>query len=261
VTAFRALLAAALALTLTFLTLPVVAIFVDTSPGELIASLGDGASRDALVLSLETTAIAVALIVAVGTPAAYLLATRAFPGRALVVTLIELPLVLPPAVAGIGLLAALGPQGLLGGVTGDSLVLQTAGVVVALTFVAAPFYLRQAQAAFAALDPAWLEASRTLGAGEARTFARVAVAGAIPGLTAGLALAWGRALGEFGATLMFAGSFRGVTQTVPLAIYDQFATDFPAALALSAVLVCVSAALLLSVKLVTGAGPLGVAAR
>jgi molybdate transport system permease protein len=261
VTAFRALLAAALAVALTFLTLPVVAIFVDTSPADLLASLGDGAARDALLLSLETTAIAVALIVAVGTPAAYALATRSFRGRAVVVTLIELPLVLPPAVAGIGLLASLGPQGVLGGVVGDSLVLQTAGVVVALTFVAAPFYLRQAQAAFAALDPAWLEASRTLGASEARTFARIAVPGARPGLLAGLALAWGRALGEFGATLMFAGSFRGVTQTVPLAIYDQFATDFPAALALSAVLVCVSAALLLAVKLVAGAGPLGIAAR
>jgi molybdate transport system permease protein len=261
VTAFRALLAATLALALAFLVLPVVAIFVDTSPADLIASLGDDASRDALLLSLETTAIAVALIVAVGTPAAWLLATRRFRGKGLVVTLVELPLVLPPAVAGIGLLASLGPQGILGGLVGDSLVLQTAGVVVALTFVAAPFYLRQALAAFAAIDPALLEASRTLGAGEARTFARIAVPTAMPGLAAGLALAWGRALGEFGATLMFAGSFQGVTQTVPLAIYDQFATDFPAALALSAVLVCVSAALLGSVKLATGAGPLGVAAR
>jgi molybdate transport system permease protein len=260
-TVFRVVLVAALAIALAFLVLPVVAIFVDTSPGELLASLGDGASRDALLLSLETTTIAVALIVAVGTPAAWFLATRSFPGKAAVVTLVELPLVLPPAVAGIGLLASLGPQGILGGVVGDSLVLQTAGVVVALTFVAAPFYLRQAQASFAAIDPALLEASRTLGAGEARTFARVGIPTARPGLAAGLALAWGRALGEFGATLMFAGSFRGVTQTVPLAIYDQFATDFPAALALSAVLVCVSAVLLGSVKLVTGAGPLGVAAR
>ena len=259
--AFRVLLATALAVTLAFLVLPVVAIFVDTSPGDLIASLGDGAARDALLLSLETTTIAVALIVAVGTPAAWFLATRRFRGKALVVTLVELPLVLPPAVAGIGLLAALGPQGILGDVVGDSLVLQTAGVVVALTFVSAPFYLRQAQAAFGSIDPALLEASRTLGAGEARTFARIAIPTAIPGLAAGLALAWGRALGEFGATLMFAGSFRGVTQTVPLAIYDQFATDFPAALALSAVLVCVSAALLGAVKLATGTGPLGVAAR
>src|SRR5215207_1178674 len=260
-TAFRVLLVAALAVALAFLVLPVVAIFVDTSPGDLLASLGDGASRAALLLSLETTTIAVVLIVLVGTPAAWFLATRSFPGKAAVVTLVELPLVLPPAVAGIGLLASLGPRGIVGDLVGDSLVLQTAGVVVALTFVAAPFYLRQAQAAFAAIDPALLEASRTLGAGEARTFARVGIPTAHPGLAAGLALAWGRALGEFGATLMFAGSFRGVTQTVPLAIYDQFATDFPAALALSAVLVCVSAVLLGSVKLVTGAGPLGVAAR
>jgi molybdate transport system permease protein len=257
----KLVLVAALALALAFLTLPVVAIFVDTSPADLIASLGDDASLDALRLSLETTAMAIALIVVVGTPAAWFLATRDFPGKAVVVTLVELPLVLPPAVAGIGLLAALGPRGLLGGVVGDSLVLQKAGVVAALTFVAAPFFIRQAQAAFASIDRSWLEASRTLGAGEARTFASVAVPNAMPGLAAGLALAWGRALGEFGATLMFAGSFQGVTQTVPLAIYDRFATDFPAALALSAVLVCASAALLLSVKLATGRGPLGVAAR
>ena len=165
-----------------------------------------------------------------------------------------------PAVAGIGLLAALGPKGILGGAHLD-LVLQTSGVIVALTFVSAPFYLRQAQSAFAALDRSWLDASRTLGASEARTLARVAIPAALPGISAGLALAWGRALGEFGATLMFAGSFRGVTQTVPLAIYDRFATDFPSALALSAVLVCVSFALLLSVKLLADRGALAVAPR
>jgi molybdate transport system permease protein len=257
----KALAACALALALAFLTLPIVAIFVDTSPGRLIATLGDDASIDALKLSLETTTLALLLMIVIGTPAAWFLATREFRGKALAVTLVELPLVLPPAVAGIGLLATLAPQGVLGGVVGDSLVLQTAGVVVALTFVAAPFYLRQAQAAFASIDRGWLEASRTLGAGEAATFARVAIPTAMPGLAAGVALAWGRALGEFGATLMFAGSFQGVTQTAPLAIYDEFATDFPAALALSAVLVCVSASLLLSVKLATGRGPLGIAAR
>jgi molybdate transport system permease protein len=249
---FPALLVAALAVALTFLVLPVLAIFLDTSPAQLLDSLGDPSSRDALKLSLLTTTIAMAVVVTVGTPTAYLLATRRFRGRELVVTLLELPLVLPPAVAGIGLLAALGPQGILGGLLDDlgiRLVLETAGVVVALVFVSAPFLLRAAQSAFEAVDPRWLEASRTLGAGEARTFARVAVPAALPGLLAGLALAWGRALGEFGATLMFAGSFRGITQTVPLAIYDRFATDFDGALALSAVLVAVSAALLLSVKL------------
>lgn len=249
---FGALAAVALAVALTFLTLPVVAIFVHSSPADLLASLGEPAARDALRLSLVTSAIAVAAIVVVGTPAAYLLATRRFRGRALVVTLLELPLVLPPAVAGIGLLAALGPNGLLGGWLEDAgvrLALETAGVVVALAFVAAPFYLRAAQSAFAAVDPRWREASRTLGAGEARTFARVAVPAALPGLGAGVALAWGRALGEFGATLMFAGSLRGVTQTAPLAIYARFATDFDGALALSAVLVAIAGALLLTTKL------------
>jgi molybdate transport system permease protein len=251
---FSATLTVALGTALTFLALPIVAIFVDTGPGHLLSSMGDPVALDALRLSLEATGISVAVIVLFGTPAAYLLATRGFRGRSLVITLVELPLVLPPAVAGIGLLAALGPNGVLGGLLDDAgvvLVLQTAGVVVALVFVAAPFYLRQAQAAFEGVDPRTLEASRTLGAGEARSLLLIAIPAARAGLAAGLALAWGRALGEFGATLMFAGSVRGVTQTVPLAIYDRFATDFPAALALSAVLVAVSAALLLAVKLVS----------
>ncbi len=258
---FPLLLSAALAATLAFLVLPVVAIFTHTAPRQLISSLGDPVATDALRLSIETSAIAVAIIVVVGTPAAYLLATRTFRGRSVVVTLVELPLVLPPAVAGIALLASLGPAGILGGVLGQTFVLDTAAVVVALTFVSAPFYLRQAQSAFTAVDRSLLEASRTLGSGEAAGFARVAVPVALPGLAAGLALAWGRALGEFGATLMFAGSFRGITQTVPLAIYDQFATDFPAALALSAVLVAVSGGLLLAVKLIPGQGAAGGAAR
>ena len=259
--AFGAALGVALAAALAFLTLPVLAIFLDTSPGALVASLGEDGALEALRLSLVCSAAALAIVIAVGTPAAWLLATRSFRGRAAVVTLIELPLVLPPAVAGIGLLAALGPQGVLGGAVGDRLVLTTAGVICALTFVSAPFYLRQAQAAFEAVDRTWLDASRTLGASEALTFLRVAIPAAGPGLLAGFALAWGRALGEFGATLMFAGSFRGVTQTVPLAIYERFGTDFTSALALSAVLVAVSAALLASVKLLSGTGWLGGAAR
>jgi molybdate transport system permease protein len=261
---FPVLLVVCLTVALTFLTLPVVAIFVDSSPGELISSLGEEGALDALWLSLKCTAASIAIILLVGTPAAYMLATRAFRGRALVVTLIELPLVLPPAVAGIALLAAVGPEGILGGAieaAGIQLSFATAGVVVALTFVSSPFYVRQAMAAFAAVDRSLLDASRTLGASEARGFLRVMIPVAVPGLAAGTALALGRALGEFGATLMFAGSFQGITQTVPLAIYDRFSTDFEAALALSAVLVAVSAAILLAVKLVRGGEALGVAPR
>jgi molybdate transport system permease protein len=240
--AFPVAIAAALALALAFLTVPVVAIFVDRPPGDVLASLGEPGALDALWLSLRTTAAAMVIIVLVGTPAAYVLATRRFRGRALAITLVELPLVLPPAVAGIALLAALG----------GSLTFHTSAVVVALTFVSAPFYLRQGQAAFSAVDPSWIAASRTLGASEARTFARVAIPTAAPGLVAGGALALGRALGEFGATLMFAGSLQGVTQTAPLAIYERFSSDFEDALALSAVLVAVSAAILLTAKLVGG---------
>jgi molybdate transport system permease protein len=257
---FPALLALALAAALTFLTLPVVAIFVDTSPARLLEALGERGALDALWLSLKTTAMSLAIILVVGTPAAYLLATRSFRGKAAVVTLVELPLVLPPAVAGIALLAAVGPSGILGGAveaTGVELTLATAGVVVALTFVASPFYVRQAMAAFAAVDRTLLDASRTLGVSEARSFVRVMIPSAMPGLAAGTALALGRALGEFGATLMFAGSFQGITQTVPLAIYDRFSTQFDSALALSGVLVAVSAAILLSVKVVQGSEALG----
>jgi molybdate transport system permease protein len=252
----RALLAVALALTLVFLGLPIVALFVDASPADLVSSLGDSSSLDALRLSLETSLISLGLIVWVGTPAAWMLATRDFRLKPALVTLIELPLVLPPAAAGIALLAALGPHGIAGGLLDDAgitLVLTTAGVVVAMTFVASPFYIRQAQAAFEALDPRLLEAAQTLGAAESRRFTRIAIPLARNGLLAGGALAWGRALGEFGATLMFAGSLRGVTQTAPLAVYERFATDFNGAIALSVVLLAVSAAVLVVVKVATRA--------
>jgi molybdate transport system permease protein len=252
----------ALVLALAFLVLPIVAIFADVSPARLVDALGTESAREALWLSLRTTALAMAIVVLVGTPAAYLLGRRRFRGRSLVITAIELPLVVPPAVAGIGLLAALGPRGILGDAvegTGIELVFETAGVVVALIFVSAPFYLRQAIAAFGALDARPLEAARTLGAGPFRAFATVAVPSARPGLASGLALAWGRALGEFGATLLFAGSLPGVTQTAPLAIFSKFSEPggFVGALALSAVLIVIAAALLLSVKLLGGEGLAG----
>ena len=250
---FSVVLAAALALTLGFLLLPIVAIFANVPPGDLLDGLRSDAARDALVVTLKTTLVAQALIVVVGTPAAYLLATRRFRGRTLALTLVELPLVLPPAVAGIGLLAAFGTLGLLGGTLealGLSIAFTQAAVVLAVVFVASPFYVRSAVAAFAAVDPALLDASRTLGAGPARTFARVALPLAGGGLGAGLALSFARGLGEFGATIMFAGSLQGVTQTLSLAIYEQFDVAFDVALGISALLVVVSAALLLAAKLV-----------
>lgn len=252
---FRFGAAVALALLVGFLALPLIALISEVGPAELIAAIGEPGATEALWLSLKTSLIALALIVIVGTPAAFLIARRQFRGRAAVITLIELPLVLPPAAAGIALLTAFGPSGILGAPMTDAgidLVLQTAGVVVALTFVAAPFFVRGAIAAFESLDESLLDASRTLGAGEGRTFLRVAIPGARAGLASGMALAWGRALGEFGATLMFAGSLQGRTQTAPLAIFAFLSRDFTAALALSVVLLVASAFILLSVKLVGG---------
>ncbi|MGH3001706.1 MAG: molybdate ABC transporter permease subunit [Gaiellaceae bacterium] len=240
----RAAFALLSAVALAFLALPVAAIFLRVPPGTLLRELGDPVARDALVVSLKTSVVAQALVVALGTPTAYLLATHRFSGRSVLLTLVELPLVLPPAVAGIGLLAAFGRTGLLS----TSVAFSQAAVVMAVAFVAAPFYVRTAVAAFEGVDPTLVAAARTLGARPWRVFARVALPLAAGGLGAGLALSFARGLGEFGATIMFAGSLQRVTQTLPLAIYAEFEQSFDVALAIGALLVAFSFTLLLAVK-------------
>ncbi|HYQ09544.1 MAG TPA: ABC transporter permease [Gaiellaceae bacterium] len=239
-------------LTLAFLLLPIVGIFVHTSPGKVLDQLSNPVVTDALIVSLKTSLIAQALIVLFGTPTAYLLATRRFTGRSFAITLVELPLVLPPAVAGVGLLAALGRFGLLGSSLrglGIELAFTQAAVTVAVAYVASPLYIRQAIACFEATDPHLTAASRTLGAGPVRTFFRVVLPLARGGLIAGLALSFARGLGEFGATIMFAGSLRAVTQTLPLAIYAEFDVNFDTTLAMGGVLVLISALLLLTLRI------------
>ena len=251
----RALAGLALALALAFLVVPVAALFLRVPPGDLVAALGSDVFRDALVVSLKTSAIAHLAVLLVGTPAAYVLARRRFPGRGLVLTLIELPLVLPPAVAGIALLAAFGRYQLLGGTLsalGITVGFTQLAVILAVAFVESPFYLRGAVAAFETVDGTLLDAARTLGAAPARVFFRVALPLAAGGLGAASALALARGLGEFGATIIFAGSLQGVTQTLPLAIYAQFEQDFDLALAIGALFVVLGAALLLFLKLVPG---------
>jgi molybdate transport system permease protein len=243
-----AYVAAALA-AFVFLLLPIVAIFARTSPAHLVDQLSNPVVTDALVVTLKTSVLAQLFIVVFGTPAAFLLASRRFPGHALAVTLVELPLVLPPAVAGIGLLAAFGRLGLLGSslsTLGISLPFTQTAVTMAVAYVASPLYIRQAIAAFEATDPNLAAASRTLGAGPFRTFFRVVLPLARGGLIAGLALSFARGLGEFGATIMFAGSLQKVTQTLPLAIYAQFnlPEGFDAALAMGGALVLFSIVLL-----------------
>jgi molybdate transport system permease protein len=249
--AFDLGLALAAAVTLGFLCLPLVALFLRVPPGTLLAQLGSEVALDALWVTVKTGLIAHVLVLVFGTPVAYLLGTRDFRGRSLVVAAIEVPLVLPPAVAGIALLTAFGRRGLLGD-TFETLGLQIpftqVAVVMAVAFVASPFYIRQGIAAFAAVDPALLDASRTLGASPAKTFFRIALPLAAAGLGAGSALAWARGIGEFGATIMFAGSFPGETQTLPLAIYAQLDQDRDVAIAIGALLVLLSVTVLVTVK-------------
>jgi molybdate transport system permease protein len=250
--AFSALLVVTTFLTLGFLVVPVVSIFWKVPPHTLIDQLGSSVVLDALRVTAEVNLIALAILLVVGTPASYLLATRRFWGRSLVITFLELPLVLPPAVAGIGLLVAFLPDGPIGRFLhplGIDFIFRESGVVLAVLFVGSPFFLRAAIAAFQDLDADTLAAARTLGANPGRVFARIAVPLALPGLSAGAALAFGRGVGEFGATIMFAGNLQGSTQTLPLAIYSAFETDLPVTLAISALLVVFSGTILLSVKL------------
>ncbi|HET6174179.1 MAG TPA: ABC transporter permease [Gaiellales bacterium] len=244
---------AATVIVLGFLVLPIVAIFARVPLRLLIDQLDDPTVRDALVLTAVTNAIALAVILLVGTPAAYLLGRRRFRGRAIVITLVELPLVLPPTVAGIGLLAAFaGRIGLLSDVLDPlkiNVVFTTTAVVLAICFVAGPFYVRQAIASFETLDKDILDAARVDGAGPLRLLLSIGVPLASTGLAAGAALAFARGIGEFGATIMFAGNLRGTTQTLPLLIYQDFELSFDTALAIGALLVIVSAAVLILVKL------------
>jgi molybdate transport system permease protein len=252
--AFTALLALCAGITLAFLALPFVALFTQVPLGDVPGLLGRPAVRDALAVTARTNLVANVLILGFGTPTAWLIARRRFPGRAIVITLIELPLVLPPAVAGIGLLAAVGTGGLFGAALRDAgiqLPFTEAAVVLAITFVASPFYVRQAISAFEAVDPNMTDAARTLGAGPARTFWRVGLPLAAGGLLAGWVLAFARGVGEFGATIIFAGNVRGQTQTLTLTIYEQLESSLDVALAIGVLLVVLSGGILLSYKILS----------
>lgn len=237
-----------------FVLLPIVALFTYQPIHDLISGFGSKVATDAIIVSLKTNAIAFVVMIAFGTPFAYILARHQFRGRSIVVTLLELPLVMPPAVAGIALLVAFGRVGLLGHTfttLGISLAFSQAAVVVAILFVASPFYLRGAIAAFEAVDQTLLDVAGTLGAGPARRLLRVALPLAAGGLGAAAAVAFARGIGEFGATILFAGSLQGVTQTLPLAVYSQFSSSLDQAVAIGVLLIIVSAAILLVSKLLT----------
>ncbi len=241
-----------IAVVMAFLLLPIVALITYQPVHDLISGIGAKVALDAVAVSLKTNAIAFVVMIGLGTPFAYVLARSRFRGRSVVITLVELPLVMPPAVAGLALLVAFGRLGLLGhtlGALGIDLAFTQAAVVIAILFVASPFYLRGAIAAFESIDTTLVDVAGTLGAGPARRMLRIAVPLASAGLGAAAVVAFARGIGEFGATILFAGSFQGSTQTLPLAVYSLVDANLDQAVAIGVLLIIVSAAILLTSKL------------
>ncbi len=240
---------------LVLLTLPTVALLVRAFDARDVLSdvQARATLREALVLSLTTSLVSLALIVLAGIPIAYVLARGQFPGVRILDALVDLPIILPPAVAGIALLAAFGRRGLLGDSFdrfGVNIAFSTTAVIIAQVFVSAPFFIRTARAGFSRIDHSIEEAAADLGASPARVFWRITLPLSRASLIAGAVLAWARALGEFGATIMFAGNREGVTQTMPLAIYERFgAGDLETAVVLSAILLGTSVVFLVVVRL------------
>ncbi|HTK31975.1 MAG TPA: ABC transporter permease [Candidatus Saccharimonadaceae bacterium] len=233
------------------LALPFVGLLARVTPRLLVERLGDPGVRDALALSLATGFLATALVVVLGAPLAYLLATRSFPGKRAIEVLVDLPMVLPPTVAGFALLMAFGRAGLVGralGAFGVSLPFTTAAVVLAQAFMAAPFFVGAARAGFAGVDPRLTEAAATLGVSETERFRRVVLPLVRPSLVAGIAMSGARALGEFGATITFAGNLAGTTRTLPLAVYVALQSDLDLGVVLSVLLLVASLLLLLALR-------------
>jgi molybdate transport system permease protein len=246
------MLAAPASVAVLFLVLPLLGLLVRAPWRGLGRILGENQVADALRLSLVCATAATALSLAFGVPLAWVLARGRFPGRSLLRTLVTLPLVLPPVVGGVALLLAFGRRGIVGrhldAWFGFTLPFTTWGVVVAETFVAMPFLVVTVEGAFRTADRGYEEAAATLGASRLTVFRRVTLPLIRPSLVAGCVLCWARALGEFGATITFAGNFPGRTQTMPIAVYLALESDPPAAIALSLVLLAVSVAVLLGLR-------------
>jgi molybdate transport system permease protein len=244
--------AIAAAVLVAFIAVPLIALLFHLGPSSIREALSAPEAYAALRLSAITTVCALGLTVLFGTPLAYILARAEFPGRRVVDAIVDLPIVVPPSVAGIALLLAFGRNGALGPTLhalGVTLSFSTAAVVMAQVFVASPFYVRAARGGFATVDRTLEAASATLGMGPLRTFAFVTVPLAMPALAGGAVLCWARALGEFGATIMFAGNLVGVSQTLPLAVYTSLESgNLPVATALAVATLAFSLATVLAVR-------------
>ena len=243
-----------LVLTMAFIALPVIALFLKSPLDKTLGSLYDPMVLDALRLSLMTSTLTTIVVVIMGTPIAYVSARFHYFGKELADSLIDLPVIMPPAVAGIALLVAFGRMGIVGhylNAFGISIAFTTLAVIMAQVFVSSPFYIRQARTSFEDVDLAFENAARTLGASRVYTFFYVILPIAMNGLISGAIMAFARSLGEFGATIMFAGNFQGRTQTMPLAIYTAMQGDLDVSLCLAIILVAISFVVIVVVKKLT----------
>lgn len=235
-----------------FLAAPLVALLAQAPWSDFLAIVSSPTALEALRLSLLTSSIATAVALVIGVPLAWVLARELLPATRLFRALVLVPLLLPPVVSGVMLLAAFGRRGFVGGLLYDSFGIQlpfsTAGVVIAETFVALPFLVITLEGAFRTLDHRYEDAALTLGATSRVAFTRISVPLVAPSLLAGAVLCWARALGEFGATITFAGNLPGVTQTMPLAVYTALESDRSTAIALSVLLLAVSVVVLVALR-------------
>jgi molybdate transport system permease protein len=250
----RILVAILVIIAVLFIGIPLAALLLRVPPAILFASLQDPVVLDALFLSLITAGISTLIVIGFGTPIAYINARCQYPGKKIIDTITDLPVVLPPAVAGLALLMAFGRRGLVGqylNTMGIDIAFTTIAVIMAQVFVASPFYIRQARTSFAGVNRVYEHAARTLGASPLTTFFSITVPLAITGILSGAVMTFARALGEFGATIMFAGNLQGKTQTMPLAIYGAQQGDMDASLALAVILVIISFAVIIVIKILT----------
>jgi molybdate transport system permease protein len=236
-----------------FVAVPIIAVVLQLQPNQLNVQLQDSAVIDAIQLSLYTSAVATVTVFVLAVPTAYFMATRKFPGKAIIDTIIDLPIVLPPAVAGVALLYTFAPNGLLGPVL-NSLHLTipgyTVAVVIAESFVASPFLLRSAKTGFENLDKDIINSAKILDSSRLRVFFKVSLPLSLRAITTGMMMSWARAMGEFGATLVFAGNLPGVTTTMPLAIYTLIYSTTPSrGITLSVILIAISFTVLILIKL------------
>jgi molybdate transport system permease protein len=236
---------------LALIVIPPFALLIHTSPGTLLRYLGTSAVVQAITLSLWTSAVSLLVTVVFGTPLAYLLGRGKFFGKGVLEVLIDWPIVLPPAVAGIALLMTLGRRGLIGGWldrAGIDIPFTPIAVIIAQTFVSCPYFIKAASVGFSSISQGILDAAALDGASPIQRFRNVTIPLAFRSLMVGGALTWSRALGEFGATIIFAGNYPGRTQTMPLAVYIGFEIDIHQALTLAAILLIISFGLLMGIR-------------